>query len=552
MKRQKWILLLLSAMLMLTALLGCAAAPADAPANEPAYQAPDTEAPAAEQPAYQHEPAEAPAAEQPFMFDDEDGAYSYPPPVYNTASEEYGSYQENAFLSPSEAPLSTFSIDVDTASYSQIRRYLNSGWLPPEDAVRVEECVNYFPYDYGSPDGADPVSVSVTISGCPWNEGRRLARVVVKARDLDTTEKPPSNLVFLIDVSGSMDQPDKLPLVKSALSLLEADLQGDDRVSIVVYAGASGLVLDGCSGADSQTIRAALDRLSAGGSTAGGAGINLAYAVAEKNFIKGGNNRVILCTDGDFNVGPSTTGELERLIENKRDAGVCLSVLGFGTGNTKDNKMETLADKGNGNYAYIDTLMEAQKVLVCEAASTLFTVAKDVKIQIEFNPKAVREYRLVGYDNRMLNPEDFNNDRKDAGDMGAGHCVTAFYELTLIGSGAGSVDDLVFQDNTKAAASALPVDWMFVKLRYKKPDAAESRLITLMAGQSHYTDRPDADFLFASAVAEFALLLKNSDHLGNASFDSLIRRAEAARGTDPNGYRAQFVQLAGLARQLGR
>jgi Ca-activated chloride channel family protein len=510
-----------------------------------------TEAPAAEEPAYQHEPAEAPAEEQGFVFD-EDDYYSYQPPVYNTASEEYGSYQENAFVSPTEAPLSTFSIDVDTASYSQVRQYLNSGWLPPEDTVRVEECINYFPYDYGNPTGVDPVSVAVTISGCPWNEDRALARVVVKARDLDLSEKPPSNLVFLIDVSGSMDQPNKLPLVKSALSMLAPDLRSDDRVSIVVYAGASGLVLDSCSGSESQTIRTALDRLSAGGSTAGGAGINLAYAIAEKNFIEGGNNRVILCTDGDFNVGPSSTGELERLIEKKRDSGVYLSVLGFGTGNTKDNKMETLADKGNGNYAYIDTLMEAQKVLVSEAASTLFTVAKDVKIQIEFNPKAVREYRLVGYDNRMLNPEDFNNDRKDAGEMGAGHCVTAFYEMTLIGSGAGSVDDLVFQDNAKAGAAQPVKDWMYVKLRYKQPDASESRLITTMAGQDHYTNRPDADFQFASAVAEFALLLKNSDYLGNASFDSLIRRAEDARGIDPNGYRAQFVQLAGLARQLGR
>ena len=440
---------------------------------------------------------------------------------------------------------------MDTASYSQVRQYLNHGELPPADAVRVEECLNYFPYDYAAPDSQDPVSVGVTISDCPWNEGRALARVVVKARELDLADKPASNLVFLIDVSGSMDEDNKLPLVKSALSLLAADLRSTDRVSIVVYAGASGCVLDGGAGSDSRKIDAALSHLSAGGSTAGGAGIELAYAVAEENFIDGGNNRVILCTDGDFNVGPSTTDELESLIERKRDTGVFLSVLGFGTGNTKDNKMETLADKGNGNYAYIDTLMEAQKVLVSEAASTLFTVAKDVKLQIEFNPKAVSEYRLIGYDNRILNPEDFNNDRKDAGEVGAGHCVTAFYELVLVGSGAGSVDQPVFADSNESAKQPAD-DWMYVKLRYKQPDSDTSQLITKMAGRANYTATPDNDFLFASAVSEFALLLKDSDYAGDADYNSLISRAESARGADPDGYRAQFVQLAGLARQLSR
>jgi Ca-activated chloride channel family protein len=347
-----------------------------------------------------------------------------------------------------------------------------------------------------------------------------------------------------------MDEDNKLPLVKSALSLLTADLRSTDRVSIVVYAGASGCVLDGCNGSDSRKIDAALSHLSAGGSTAGGAGIELAYAVAEKNYINGGNNRVILCTDGDFNVGPSSTDELERLIEKKRVTGVYLSVMGFGTGNTKDNKMETLADKGNGNYAYIDTLMEAQKVLVNEAASTLFTVAKDVKLQIEFNPKAVSEYRLIGYDNRILNAEDFNNDRKDAGEVGAGHCVTAFYELVLVGSGTGGVDQPVFADNNEAVKPA--DDWMYVKLRYKQPDSDTSQLITKMAGKANYTATPDNDFLFASAVAEFSLLLKNSEYAGSANFDSLISRATTARGADPDGYRSQFLQLASLARQLSQ
>ncbi len=541
--RTRFTAIFAAALVAVGALAGCAASAPSAPsADAPNYAPAATEAPAAEAP-----------MEDGFSFQDD---YSYDnghkPPVYDPSSEEYGSYQENGYTSPYDEPFSTFSIDVDTASYSQTRSFLNDGYLPPYDAVRVEEFVNYFPYGYTAPDGKDPVSVGVTISSCPWNEDLALARVVVKAKELDITDKPPSNLVFLMDVSGSMDEPNKLPLVKSALSLLAADLRDTDRISIVVYAGASGVVLDSCKGSDSAALSYALDRLSAGGSTAGGEGINLAYAIAEKNFIKNGNNRIILCTDGDFNVGPSSTDELERLIERKRETGVFLSVLGFGTGNTKDNKMETLADKGNGNYSYIDTLSEAQKVLVNEAASTLFTVAKDVKLQIEFNPKAVKEYRLVGYDNRMLNPEDFNNDRKDAGEMGAGHCVTAFYELALTGTGAGSVDEPVFQSNEKAADAAPPKDWMYVKLRYKQPDAADSQLLTVMAGQGNYTDTPDNDFLFASAVAELALLLKNSDYAGNADFGSLIERAQAARGTDPEGYRAQFIQLAGLARQLSR
>ncbi len=480
-------------------------------------------------------------------------AYQEPEVPYDTSAEEYGSFVEGGFHSPADDPLSTFSIDVDTASYSNIRRYLNDGALPPEDAVRVEECVNYFTYNYENPSGSDPVSASVTISGCPWNEGRYLARVALKAREIDLSEAPASNLVFLLDVSGSMNSPDKLPLVKDAMRMLAETLREQDRISIVVYAGASGIVLDSCGGSNTAAINAALDQLSAGGSTAGGAGINLAYNTAEKNFIEGGNNRVILCTDGDFNVGPSSTGALEALIEDKRDSGIYLSVLGFGTGNTKDNKMETLADKGNGNYAYIDSLLEAKKVLVNEMGSTLYAVADDVKVQVEFNPAAVSEYRLVGYDNRILNPEDFKDDQKDAGEMGAGHCVTAFYEIILVGGkNSDNVDDLVFQQNEETAAAEPADDWLYLKVRYKLPGEDESRLMTVMGGAADYTTYPDEDFRFASAVAEFALLLKGSEYAGDASFPALIERARAAKGVDTDGYRAQFVQLAELAEAMMR
>lgn len=526
-------------------LAGCAApaaaemnghAPAESSQAGSAYEAAPQDA-YTQAPAYDE--AEAPAY---------DGRDTLDNP-YPAGTEEYGSYSESPFYSPLDEPLSTFSIDVDTASYSRIRSYLNSGWLPPADAARVEECINYFAYDYAAPRGSDPVNVGVTIGDCPWNSGHYLARVSLKAAELDLSTAPSSNLVFLLDVSGSMDEPDKLPLVKTAMSMLSGSLSEKDRVSIVVYAGASGVVLAGCRGDDTAAINGALARLSAGGSTAGGEGIELAYAVAAQYEIEGGNNRVILCTDGDFNVGPSSTYELEALIEKKRDSGVYLSVLGFGTGNTKDNKMETLADKGNGNYAYIDSLMEAKKVLVNEAASTLFTVAKDVKVQVEFNPEAVREYRLVGYDNRRLNAEDFNDDFKDAGEMGAGHCVTAFYELVPV-SAAGRVDALVFQDSAKPKAPAS--DWLYVKFRFKRPDSSRSELITTMAGAADYTATPDDDFVFASAVTEFALVLKDSPYMGSASLHSASARAKSSRGADSDGYRAQFIQLAELAGTLYR
>ncbi len=478
----------------------------------------------------------------------EEAAAEYP-------NEGYDEYQESEFTTPQENPLSTLSIDVDTASYSNIRRYLNDGMLPPEDAVRVEECINYFNYDYPQPDGGHPIDAYVTISTCPWNEDRYLARVAIQGEYIEKSEAGASNLVFLLDVSGSMSDSNKLPLVKTAMEMLSDNLTDEDKVSIVVYAGASGVVLEGCDGDDTRKIEKALDKLQAGGSTAGGAGIELAYEIAEEYFIEGGNNRVILCTDGDFNVGPSTTEELENLIEEKRDSGVFLSVLGFGTGNVKDNMMETLADKGNGNYAYIDNLMEAKKVLIDDMTSTLYTIAKDVKIQIEFNPEAVKEYRLVGYDNRLLNAEDFNDDKKDAGEVGAGHSVTVFYELILAGTDESSdnIDDLIFQENDDEdqEASAFDVeDWMYVKIRYKLPDEDESVLFSKMAGVDDFTYRPDDDFLFASAVAEFALLLKNSEYASDANYDSLIERAQDSRGDDEHGYRSQFIQLAEIAKVL--
>ena len=548
MKRVTHISALLLALIMVAGLIsGCGAAPlktdtsAVYPAEEPGV-------------AYSKETAAGYPSEEAEADGWNSGYYETPyepAPNDDFGAEEYGSFEENKYFSPLDQPLSTFSIDVDTASYSQIRRYLNEGSLPPTDAVRIEECINYFSYNYVAPSGPEPVNVGVTISDCPWNDGRYLARITLKAAELNLSEAPSTNLVFLLDVSGSMDDPEKLPLVKSAMSMLAGNLSDKDRVSIVVYAGASGVVLDGCSGSDNAVIDAALERLSAGGSTAGGEGIALAYAIAEKNFIQGGNNRVILCTDGDFNVGPSSTNELESLIENKRSSGIYLSVLGFGTGNTKDNKMETLADKGNGNYAYIDSLMEAKKVLVNEISSTLFTVAKDVKVQVEFNPDAIKEYRLIGYDNRVMAAEDFNNDKKDAGEMGAGHCVTAFYELIPVNSNDSgqSVDALVFQDNSEPLqpSSAKAGDWLYVKFRYKQPDSDKSQLMTTMAGIKNYTAKPDNDFVFASAVAEFALALKNSDYQGSANLRDVIERAQASRGTDEDGYRAQFIQMAELA-----
>jgi Ca-activated chloride channel family protein len=465
-------------------------------------------------------------------------------------TEAYHRIVDNAFLAVADTPLSTFSIDVDTASYANVRRFLRDRQLPPKDAVRIEELINYFHFDYPAPEDGTPFSVTSHVAPCPWNREHRLVLLGLQARRLAEGQLPPRNLVFLLDVSGSMSEPRKLPLVKAAMGLLVDQLTERDRISIVVYAGASGLVLPPTSGDRKGEIRAALAALEAGGSTAGGAGIQLAYRTAQETFIEGGVNRVVLATDGDFNVGITSHGDLSRLIEEKRKTGVSLSVLGFGMGNLKDSTMEMLADKGNGNYAYIDTLAEARKVLVAEAGSTLVTVAKDVKLQVEFNPAAVSAYRLIGYENRVLADADFNDDTKDAGDMGAGHSVTALYEVVPAGARAGArrVDPLKYQEDRRPSAVADASELMTVKLRYKAPDADESELLVVAVKEGGQTD--SADLRFAAAVAAFGMLLRDSEHKGTATFADVLELARQGRGEDAGGYRAEFIQLVESARSL--
>jgi Ca-activated chloride channel family protein len=463
---------------------------------------------------------------------------------FNT--EEYGRIVENGFKSVSSNPLSTFSIDVDRAAYANVRRFLNDGELPPPDAVRIEEMINYFQYDYPQPEGEAPFSLSTELSNCPWNKKHQLALIGLQGLKIELKNLPPNNLVFLLDVSGSMNSPDKLPLLRSAMRLLVDHLRPEDRVSIVVYAGAAGVVLEPTS--DKVKILKAINRLEAGGSTAGGEGIELAYKMAKKSFIEEGNNRVILATDGDFNVGATSDGELVRLIEEKRKSGIFLSVLGFGTGNYKDSKMEQLADKGNGNYAYIDDILEAKKVLVTEMGGTLVTIAKDVKIQVEFNPSVVKAYRLIGYENRIMAAEDFNNDKKDAGELGAGHTVTALYELIP----ADSPEKIPGTDALKyQTTQILPNDeLMTIKLRYKQPDGDTSKLIEKAIKATETSQNSSKNFRFASAVAEFGLLLRHSEYEADANFDQVIQRAKAAKGADSEGYRAEFIRLVEKAQLL--
>ena len=468
-------------------------------------------------------------------------------------TEGYDVIAENPFLTTASAPRSTFSIDVDHASYSNVRRFLRQGQQPPRDAVRLEELINYFPYDLPAPRGADPVTITTEVSTAPWNPAHRLVRIGLKGRPIDVDSLPPNNLVFLIDVSGSMESEDKLPLLKSAFRLLVNELRPQDRVALVVYAGNAGVVLPPTSGSQKDSILDAIERLEAGGSTAGGAGIRLAYDVAKESFMPNGNNRVILATDGDFNVGVSSDAELVQLIERRREQGTFLTVLGFGTGNVKDSKMEKLADKGNGNYAYVDNIMEARKVLVTEMGGTLLTIAKDVKLQIEFNPTRVGAYRLLGYENRLLRDEDFKDDTKDAGELGSGHAVTALYEL--IPPGSPDLADVPRPDSlrytktpsrTNASASA---ELLYVKLRYKPPTGVQSREIAHIVADDT-TARPSTDFVFASAVAEFGMVLRDSPYKGKSSLDSVIVRGERSRGVDPFGYRAEFVSLARMARDV--
>lgn len=489
-------------------------------------------------------PAAAPPSAEPAALDDR--------AKFNV--ETYDRIDENQFLETRRNPLSTFSIDVDTASYANVRRFLNSGTLPPKDAVRIEEMVNYFTYHYSPPSDERPFAVHTEMAGCPWEPKHRLLRIALKGREIDLENRPASNLVFLIDVSGSMDDAAKLPLLKSALHLLVDRLRENDRVAMVVYAGSSGLVLPSTSGMHKERILAALDSLQAGGSTNGGTGIQLAYQAARDQFIRGGANSVILCTDGDFNIGVTDEGSLTRLIEGEAKSGVFLSVLGFGTGNLKDATMEKLADRGNGNYAYIDTANEARKVLVEQLGGTLVTIAKDVKLQLEFNPRQVAAYRLIGYENRLLRAEDFNDDKKDAGEIGAGHTVTAFFELVPAVAeepSIASVDELKYQRVSEPTNMAARDELLTLKLRYKEPDGDSSKSMEIVVadGGMSYAHASE-DCRFAAAVAGFGLLLRDSQYKGDLTLPAVVELAEASRGADENGYRAEFVELVKKATAL--
>ena len=471
------------------------------------------------------------------------GGYYNDQPVHNT--ESYNTIDENVFKIAQPSPLSTFSVDVDAASYSNVRRFILSGNKPDKGAVRVEEMINYFNYDYEDPKNNDPFSITTEVGECPWSENK-LVHIGLQGKRIDKSDLPPSNLVFLLDVSGSMNNANKLPLLKKSFSLLVNELTDQDKVSIVVYAGAAGLVLEPTKGSDGTKILESLEKLRAGGSTAGGAGIELAYKTAQANFIKGGNNRVILATDGDFNIGMSSDASMEELIVKKRETGIFLTCLGFGTGNFKDSKMETLADKGNGNYAYIDNLLEAKKVLVSEMGATLLTIAKDVKIQVEFNPNVIESYRLVGYENRLLNNEDFNDDTKDAGEIGAGHSVTAMYEVVLKGEGDGKnkpdVDPLKYQ--TSDNKTEFGDEMLTVKFRYKAPDGDKSKLIERTLANKITADKSlSNNFNFAAAVAQYGMLLRDSEHKGNSTFDDVLNLAAKSKGKDKNGYRAEFLRI---------
>jgi Ca-activated chloride channel family protein len=482
-------------------------------------------------------------------------------PTFNT--EAYSPVTDNPFIRTTQENMATFSIDVDTAAYANVRRFLNQNQLPPRDSVRIEELINYFNYDYAQPTGNAPIAPNMEVAAAPWNPANRLVRIGIKAREVNANRRPPSNLVFLIDVSGSMNTPEKLPLVKAGLGLLVERLAENDSVSMVVYAGNSGLVLPPTSGLYKERIRQAIDNLQAGGSTNGGSGIQLAYNQATSNFIRGGSNRVILMTDGDFNVGITNQGDLTRLIEDRARSGVFLSVLGFGMGNYKDSTLERLADQGNGNYAYIDNLAEARKVLVEEMSGTLITVAKDVKMQVDFNPSKVEAYRLIGYENRVLRTEDFNNDAKDAGDMGAGHTVTALFEVVPKGGEVPgpSVDPSKYTQPPAAAGGAAARanagsssnELLTLRVRYKLPDADTStRMDVPLVDRGTAFARATADFRFAASVAQFGMLLRNSPYKGTSRMDSVLDIAEGSLGADRNGYRKEFITLVQKARNLLR
>ncbi len=469
-------------------------------------------------------------------------------------TEQYGTFVENKFIRPLNEALSTFSVDVDKAGYSNVRRFINMGQLPPVDAIRIEELINYFDYNYEQPKGNDPLAMHTSLTECPWNQEHQLLHIGMQAKDILTDDLPASNLVFLIDVSGSMSSQNKLPLLKSSFKLLLNQLREKDRVAIITYAGQAGILLESTSATEKSKILNAIESLGAGGSTAGAAGIKTAYTIAKKNFIKEGNNRVILASDGDFNVGISSNDGLQGLIEKERKSGVFLSVLGFGMGNYKDQYMETLADKGNGNYAYVDNIQEAHKVFVQEFGGTLFTLAKDVKLQIEFNPAYVEGYRLIGYENRLLNKEDFNDDTKDAGDIGSGHVVTALYEIIPIGSDsrfANTVDDLKYQQNIQQKKGIQNNELATIKFRYKQPDEEESkRIVTSISPEMSSLKVVSTDVQFSIAVAQFGMLLRESAFAVEGSFDQVIALAKSAKAEDKEGYRSEFIRLVSAAKDL--
>ena len=465
---------------------------------------------------------------------------------FNT--EEYSGITENNIKAVKNYPMSTFSVDVDTASYSNVRRMINNNGEVVPDAVRIEEMINYFKYDYESPMGDVPFSVNTEISDCPWNKDAKLLLIGLQAKDIDLADRPSSNLVFLLDVSGSMYSDDKLPLMQKAFIMLTENLNENDRISIVTYAGMDRVILEGVRGDETMKIVSAIEELSAGGSTAGAAGIEKAYSIAEEYFIEDGNNRIILATDGDLNVGITSEGELKRLVEKERKKGVFLSVLGFGTGNIKDNKMETLADNGNGNYSYIDSILEAKKVLVDEMGGTLFTIAKDVKLQIEFNPAYIKGYRLIGYENRLLNTEDFNDDTKDAGEIGAGHRVTALYEIIETSSEQEIAEaDLKYQSDKEEVDSN---EWLTVNIRYKEPKKDKSQLISVPVDEKNYSSTMPENLAFASSVAAFGMLLRDSKWKGDASYDMILDILED-QDLSHDEYKDEFISLVKKMKRVG-
>ncbi len=463
--------------------------------------------------------------------------------------ESYAEIEENKFENPKTKPLSTFSIDVDNASYTNIRRFINNGQEVPKDAVRLEEMMNYFTYTYPQPKDEHPFSINTEYSDCTWNTEHKLVKIGLQGKKIEQDNLPPSNIVFLVDVSGSMSDENKLPLLKESMKVLVNELRSEDKVSIVVYAGAAGMVLPPTPGNEKREIMNAFDELTAGGSTAGGEGIELAYKIAEENFIKGGNNRIVLATDGDFNVGASSDKEMENLIENKRKTGIFLTCLGYGMGNYKDSKMEVLADKGNGNYAYIDNMQEANRFLGKEFKGSMFAIAKDVKIQIEFNPKYVQSYRLIGYENRKLNDEDFKNDAIDAGELGSGHTVTALYEIIPTGVESAYTPSKLKYTSNETAVTSTSDDLATIKFRYKKPEGEKSiEMVQIIPNTTKPLKAASPDFKFASSVAWFGMKLRDSKYIENKKLEDIISLAKEGLDNDSEGYKSEFIRLAKSAK----